>query len=356
MTDSPAGDFPADRPSDRPAKLARLTGLLDRHDAERLVLTAAENLAWLFDGARVAVPYAGPPVLQATVTRRGEVRVTALVNEADRLRDEELPGVEVVASPWHAPLPDPEPGSLVDTALVPELRAARAVLLPVERARYRALGVEVATALTGVLAATTPATTEQALAAELARVVVALGADPVVVLVGGESRRAVRHPLPTDAALGRRAMVAVGAKRHGLVVNLTRWLRFAPTPDDALDEALLAVEADAFAATRPGRSLDEVLADIAVAYPRHGLPDDAWQGHHQGGPTGYLGRDPKATPGATDVVVTGQAYAWNPSVPGGKVEDTVVVDADGIDVLTADPAWPVVTVHGIPRPVPLTID
>lgn len=339
--------------TDRPAKLARLHDLLDAAGARQLVLTAPENLAWFFDGARVAVPYAGPAVFQAQIDRDGGVVVHALVNEAERLADEELPGVEIVPVPWYAAFPDPGPTSLVDTALVAELRAARAVLLPVERDRYRALGRDAATAMSAVLRAARPETTEAALAGELVRAIVELGAEPVVVLVGGESRRAVRHPLPTGAPLGRRALVAVGARRHGLVANLTRWVRFGPTPDDALDAALVEVEADAFAATIPGRALGDVLGDIADAYPRHGLPADAWQGHHQGGPTGYLGRDPKVLPDTADLVVAGQAYAWNPSVPGGKVEDTVIVGSTGIEVLTADPWWPVAPVRGLPRPLPL---
>lgn len=345
----------AEPTTDRPAKLGRLTELLDRRGAPELLLTAGENLAWLFDGARVAVPYSGPPVFQATVTRDGGIRVAALANEAQRLRDEELPGVEVIAVPWHEPLPPPSVRALVDTALTSDLRALRAELLPAETARYRGLGADVAAALTTTLRTATPDTTEGELAADLVRVVVTLGAEPVVVLVGGESRRAVRHPLPTRALLGSRAMIAVGAKRHGLVASLTRWVRFAPTPDDERDAALLEVEADAFAATRPGRPLGEVLAAIARAYPRHGFAPDEWLHHHQGGPTGYLGRDPKVTPATSDPVVAGQAFAWNPSAVGGKVEDTVIVSPTGLDVLTADPAWPTTEVNGIPRPLPLDL-
>ncbi len=340
--------------TDRPAKLERLRVLLDARGARELVLTSTENLAWLFDGARVTVPYSGPPVLRAVVSADGSIRVTAPVNEADRLRTEELPGVDVLAVPWHAGLPDPTAGQLVDTDLERELRAARAPLLPLERARYTALGSDIATAVTDVLRSARPTMTEQELAARLAHAVVAVGAEPVVVLVAGESRTAVRHPLPTRATLDRRAMAVVGARRHGLVVNLSRWVRFEPLGGD-LDAALLEVEADAFASTRPGRALCDVLADIAASYPRHGFPPDSWLGHHQGGPTGYLGRDPKATPATTDPVVAGQAFAWNPSVPGGKVEDTVIVDADRIAVLTADPDWPTTMVRGIARPLPLDL-
>jgi Xaa-Pro aminopeptidase len=343
--------------TDRPAKLLRIRDLLDARGGRELVLTSPENLAWLFDGARVTVPYAGPPVLQAVVDRDGGIVVHAFANEVDRLVAEELGDVEIRPVPWSESLPDPAPGGLCDTALVAELRAARAVLLPAERARYAALGGDVARATSDVVRAARPAHSEQQLAAELARAVVALGAEPVVLLVAGDSRMAWRHPLPTLAPLGGRAMVVVGARRHGLVVNLTRWMRFghADVAVRVRDAALREVEAEAFAATRPGRTLAEALADIRAAYPRHGFAPDEWTRHHQGGPTGYLGRDPKATPRTADVIHAGQAFAWNPSAAGVKVEDTVLVDADGIRVLTVDPAWPTTNVRGLARPVELEL-
>jgi Xaa-Pro aminopeptidase len=291
------------------------------------------------------------------VDREGGVRVHALANGVDRLTAEELGGVEMHPVPWPDSLPDLAPDVLVDTAVAAELRAARAVLLPVERARYAALGAEVAHATGEVLRRARPEHSEQALAGELARAVVALGAEPVVLLVAGSSRLAWRHPLPTAAPLGRRAMAVVGARRHGLVVNLTRWVRFgaADAAEATADAALREVEAAAFAATRPGRTLAEALADIRDAYPAHGFDAEEWTRHHQGGPTGYLGRDPKATFATHDVIRAGQAFAWNPSAPGAKVEDTVVVDADGIQVLTADPDWPSTQVHGLDRPLELEL-
>jgi hypothetical protein len=149
-------------------------------------------------------------------------------------------------------------------------------------------------------------------------------------------------------------MLVVGARRHGLIANLTRWLGEL----DASDARLAEVEADAFAATRPGRELSAVLGDIAASYERHGFEADEWLRHHQGGPTGYAGRDPRATPTASDLVVDGQAFAWNPSAPGAKVEDTVLVSAGAeeaprIEPLTVDPSWPTAVVRGVARPLPL---
>jgi len=283
----------------------------------------------------------------------GEVIVTTLANERDRLASEELGAdVIVIGQPWHEPLPAAADGVLKDTEVAAALRAARAGLLPGERARYGALGSELAQAVTRILTHATPEQTERALAAQLVSAVVEIGAEPVVILVGGEARLGIPHPLPTTGPLGRRAIVAVGARRTGLIANLTRTVAWGLGHEN--EGALRDVEADAIAATVAGRELRDVLHDIADSYDGHGLGANAWQRHHQGGPTGYLGRDPKVTPESRELVVEGQAFAWNPWIPGAKAEDTVIIDRDGVEVLTADPDWPCIEVGGISRP--LTLD
>ncbi|UOE43660.1 M24 family metallopeptidase [Agromyces larvae] len=345
------------RGADVPAKLARLHELLDARGVESLALTGRESLAWLLDGARVTVPLGGDPVLSAIVRRDG-VELHILRNENDRLLAEELPdlaslGIRARTVAWFDTLPgtraDDGAADLREAQVAAELRALRARLLPGELARYRALGSDLATALTDVLAGAGAATRERDLTADLARALIALGAEPVVLLVAGEGRLDLRHPLPTDAPIGRRAMTVVGARRNGLIVNLTRWLGDEPG-SAAVARRLLEVEADAFAATRPGRRLADVLADIAASYERHGFDRDEWLRHHQGGPTGYAGRDPKAGPATGDLVVDGQAYAWNPTTARQKIEDTVVVAGGRVEVLTVDERWPTVDVRGLARP------
>ncbi len=148
-------------------------------------------------------------------------------------------------------------------------------------------------------------------------------------------------------------MAVVCARRHGLIANVTRWVRFGAAPIAELDaeRRLLEVEAEVFAASRPGVAVVDVLATVRAAYPAHGFAADEWRRHHQGGPCGYVGRDPRAADGVPDKLAEGQAIAWNPSAPGVKVEDTALVVADGIRLLSVDERWPTTQVAGRARPV-----
>lgn len=93
-----------------------------------------------------------------------------------------------------------------------------------------------------------------------------------------------------------------------------------------------------------------MLAEIGSAYAAVGFGADHWRGHHQGGMAGYDGRDPRATPETDQPIDIGQAFAWNPWAPGVKVEDTMLLTASGLEVLSVDPAWPTVQVDGRDRP------
>jgi Xaa-Pro aminopeptidase len=140
-------------------------------------------------------------------------------------------------------------------------------------------------------------------------------------------------------------------RRAGLFANLTRFAWFRePTVAErrtAMDVAL--VEADALDATSPGATLGGVFAAITAAYDRLGHPR-AELNHHQGGTTGYRSREVIATPGDSTILDAPVAVAWNPSLTGAKIEDTVLLTDAGLEVLTLDPSWPTVEVAGRLRP------
>jgi Xaa-Pro aminopeptidase len=349
--------------ADRAVKRQRVLDILDAKGTDALLLTTNTALTWYLDGSRVHISLAGDPIAALLVDRDGDHLVT-FNNEAGRIAAEELPpGVALHSVPWYGNLH--EAAAAVGTAGAPlaeaevagELRAARQQLLPAESARYARLSAEVAAIMTDVLSSARPETTEFELVSALAARVVAAGAEPLVLLCNGSVRSEFRHPLATHSPLGRRAMAVVCARRYGMVANITRWVRFdAGTAEERDAEArIAAVEADIFAATVPGARLDRIFAEIQAAYARHGFGAEQWELHHQGGPAGYAGRDPRVTAAATDTVVPNQAFTWNPSGPGVKIEDTVQLTESGLQVLTVDPRWPAATVNGQQRPVTLEL-
>lgn len=354
--------------ADRAIKRRRVLDILDAKGQDSLLLSTHTALTWYLDGSRVHISLAGDPIAALLVGRDGDHLVT-FNNEAGRIAAEELPaGVSLHTVPWYGNLHEAAAAvglsagegagaPLGEAAVAAELRAARQQLLPGESARYAHLGAELAGIMTDVLSTARPDTTEFELASALAGRVVAAGAEPLVLLCNGSSRSNFRHPLATHAPVGRRAMAVVCARRDGLVANITRWVRFdAGTPGELDAEArIAAVEADIFDATVPGAQLDGIFGEIKAAYVRHGFGAEQWEQHHQGGPAGYAGRDPRVTAAATDAVVLNQTFTWNPSGPGVKIEDTVQLTASGLKVLTEDDRWPATTVNGLKRPVTLEL-
>ncbi|KQQ65424.1 peptidase M24 [Microbacterium sp. Leaf320] len=315
-----------------------------------LVLESHEAVSWYLEGVRTHVSLAGPPVLAVRAEKGGDVLYVA-DNEADRMIAEELlpqDAERIIRVPWWIPpaVAAAEDAAVPESQAALQLRAARARMLPAERARYRSLGQETAETLTDVLSRVGPDQTERAVAAVAAAELIARGIDPLVVLVSGVERDAFRHPLPTAGLLGDRAMIVVCGRRDGLIANATRWVGASVD-----EEPILGVERAFLDASVPGARLDDAFAAGTAAYARFGFDAGEWQRHHQGGPTGYAGRDPRATASTTDLLVENQTFAWNPTAPGVKVEDTMLRTETGWEVLTVDERWPSVEYEGLRRPV-----
>jgi len=180
-------------------------------------------------------------------------------------------------------------------------------------------------ALDGSTAVMLPGRTEADVVSVLVGSLGAAGVRAPVVLAGADERMRFRHPLPSAEPLRDRLMLVLVAERWGLHVAATRmaWLGGdgAMHPADAQASRVLAAVAGA---SRPGATLGEVFAAAEAAYEREGLPGE-WQQHHQGGTIGYAPRERIATPGDPTPLEAGMAVAWNPSVPGGKAEATLLV-------------------------------
>lgn len=353
------------RTRDREIKRNRVLSILRDRGAKSVVLTSDTALNWYLDGGRYHVNLSVASLIALRIGYDEDV-LFLTSNERERLVAEELPdGLEIVARPWYEDLPASlavYPTDLTEADIQDELRAARAVLLPGELTRYRELCLTTAELMTDAMLLAEPMWTEQQLAADIASRLIQRGIDALVVLVGGESRQTFPHPLPTSEPLGQRALLVVGARKDGLIANASRWVTFSELSHEEHErqERLLSVEANIFQHMLPGTPLRDILDVIKRSYKENGFSHNQWALHHQGGAAGYAGRDPRATPNSDDIVHLDQAFAWNPWVPGAKVEDTILLRGEKssgeetcIDILTEDPRWPTTTINGYQRPVPL---
>ena len=305
------------------------------------------DVRWLLCGRGRPVAAGTSPYAVLLADGRAEMHFQDI--EASRIaaeeRWEEL-GYEPVAHPWFEELELGLPA--------PDLGALRLDLVPEELERYRAAGTDAVAAFSEALGSLRPEQSELEAAGELAGRLHARGFTTPVVLVGGERRAPVhRHPLPTEELLGRFALLAITAEREGLYVSLTRIVSFGVPPRELADRVRAAAEVDAavLAASRPGATVAELFEVLVRAYESQGFPGE-WRRHHQGGLTGYRGREVFATPSDETVLPSACAVAWNPSVTGGgKSEDTALVTADGVEVITRTPELgELETAAGVPRP------
>jgi len=249
--------------------------------------------------------------------------------------------------------------SLADGHKLTEAPASlRMPLVAAETERLAALGADCAQALEGAMRAWRPADRECDLAARIAAALEERLMFPAVVRVGGaQRRRAFRHPVPYRTVTGSDVLAVVVGVRGGLNVACSRSAS-AGSPDPGLaarHEAACAVEAAMITATSPGWRWADVLRAGQAAYRDAGF-DGEWREHVQGGPIGYLSREfdvVPGTPGAAEVIESGTAFAWNPTVRGAKSEDTFVVSRSGAAVPVTNTAdWPV-TASGRPAILPV---
>ena len=281
---------------------------------------------------------------------RDDARVVTTVIEARRLVDEELAdtGLRVDAVPWHEGI-EPHlhglPAPLArDDDLEPALRRVRARLTVAEEERLTWLGARAASGVTEAFTSARPGELESVIGERIAQALARDGiAAPVLLVASDERIASYRHPIPKPKAVERALLLVLCAEWRGLYVALTRQGSLAGAFDGETRRRFAAarsVEAAMHDASTAGRTLGEILDVAIAAYARSGYPDE-WRLHHQGGTIGYRGRETFATPNETEVVSTGMALAWNPSVTGAKVEDTLLLRADGRRVfVTRDRSWP----------------
>jgi Xaa-Pro aminopeptidase len=189
--------------------------------------------------------------------------------------------------------------------------------------------------------------TEREVAVMLEQRMRELGADgpsfPSIVASG--ERGALPHAVPTDTPIPSGTLVTldIGARLNGYCSDCTRTWATGELPGDLADAYALVQRAQeqALAAVRPGpagREVDAVARDII---------DRAGHGEHFGHGLGHgvgleVHEGPRlARTGETELapghVVTVEPGVYLPGRGGVRIEDLVVVTAEGHDVLSSTP-------------------
>jgi Xaa-Pro dipeptidase len=327
----------------------RLAGVLIRRN---------ENVAWITGGAvelRVLTP-AETGVASILVTAEGKRYYFTTENEAPRLHDEEFGSLdfETVLFPWFADDTTAAAAKLAGGALgsdtpvagssVVNLFPLRASLSETEIARYRWLGAETAAATVESLHQVEPGLSEYDLEAITAANLLKRGILPSVYLYAVDERiYKYKHAVARGKRLKQYGMLNLCARKWGLAISITRFVHFGALPAelDARFKSSARVNAALLDATKVGATSAQLFKTAQEAYAAEGFPGEE-RFHHQGGPTGYGEREWVATPNGPETVVNNQAFAWNPSIRGGKAEDTVILRDGKIEWLTATPELPVI--------------
>jgi antitoxin VapB len=339
------------------AKHEKLVEWMRAQKLSGVLIRRNENVAWLTGGAvelRVLTP-CETGVASLLVTAEGKRYYFTTENEAPRLHDEEFGALdfEPVLFPWWAddtnaaaarlaggPLGSDTPGAGLTLVNLAPLRAA---LSETEIARYRWLGAETAAATVEALNQVEPGLSEYDLEAITASGLLRRGILPSVYLFAVDDRIfKYKHAAARGKRLKQYGMLNLCSRKWGLAISITRFVHFGALPAELAQrfEASAQVNAALLNATHVGATSAELFKVAQDAYAAQGFPGEE-RFHHHGGATGYGEREWVATPEGTEVVVNNQAFAWNPSIRGGKVEDTVLLSGGAIENLTATPELPV---------------
>ena len=338
-------------------KEQRILELLDHCGLDALALSTTANFAWFTCGGSNFVSTAAETGnATIVITQRAKYIVCDNI-EAHRISEEEVDGqgFEFVTYPWYDANMNGAIRNIVGSGVLGSdvpmdnakcvasaVDSCRYSLTPQEVERYRWLGANTAQALAQACHEVELGMTEFEIASEMNAHIMARGITPVTTLVAADERiSAYRHPIPTDNRMKHYAMLVTGSRKWGLVVSTTRLVHFGELSQDLRrrHNAVSCVDAAFICATQVGANIGSVFECGTRAYEQAGYPEE-WKLHHQGGPTGYKGRDFRANLKTTAQVQDNQAFAWNPSITGTKTEDTIIATSNGPEVLTEVNNWP----------------
>ncbi|MEW6264615.1 MAG: M24 family metallopeptidase [Thermodesulfobacteriota bacterium] len=344
-------------------KERRIRGLLQAKGLAGLLLKRQANFCWLTGGGLNLVGLTTEVGATSLLVTENSKYVISNNIEAPRMIEEEgleEQGFIMKSFPWFedreaALVKDLAGKGLVgadvpfpDTAILSDdLARLRYSLTPEEVKRYRWLGEKVSLALEKTLVATKKGEKESEVVGRLCHELWKDRIDPITLMSAADDRiTRFRHPIPTEKTVEKFLMVSVNARKWGLIVSLTRFVHFGKISAELREkyEANVYIDCVFMAHTHPGIPARDVLQKGIAAYEEKGYPQE-WQLHHQGGSIGYTGRDYRVNFRTPDLVQVNQAFTWNPSLTGTKLEDTILAASNGPEMITRPIVYPALVIE-----------
>ncbi|MHB1686744.1 MAG: M24 family metallopeptidase [Ignavibacteriaceae bacterium] len=350
-------------------KMERVQKFLKENHLKGIVLNDVENFYWMTAGLadnQIELNKQGGAA-SLLILDNGEKYLLSSESERNLLMDEALRDLGYTSKwyPWYEANPVKDirddivrelagtgrvgadvdyPGTINVGAKFAYLRYQ---LTDSEVKKYEWLGKQVTKAVDDVCKSLMPGMNEYQMEAMTAEALRERGIVPTVLLIAVNQRiYKYRHALPVGDTLKDYGMINVCAQKWGLIIAVTRFVHFGPLSKELTDNLnkVAILQAEYQAVTVPGASINQIFENSKKWYAE--LDDKGeWMNHHQGGAIGYDNREYIAYHGNPEVVQNQQGFAWNPTVPGAKVEQTIVAFKDSVETVTRDyDYWPMINV------------
>ncbi|MCX6150925.1 MAG: M24 family metallopeptidase [Ignavibacteriales bacterium] len=351
-------------------KMIRLQKFMDENKINGMLFTQVRNVNWITAGLANVQIVLNKDVGAASllIMKDGKKYLICSGSEAGRMMDESLKdlGYELKMFNWYEsnPVKDVRGNIIKELAtggkigsdnsfpgtvlMADQFKPLRFSLTDSEIKRYRWLGEQCTEAVQDVCEKLKPGMDEFEMEALTSAELRSRGILPTVLLMGVDDRiYKYRHALPGGAKLKEYAMVNIVAEKWGMPIAVTRFVYFGNKLPTELENKLkqtAIVMAKYEEATKPGKPVAEIFEECKQWYKDAGFEGE-WMKHHQGGAIGYDDREYVIYPGVQGIVQEKQAFAWNPTITGAKVEDTIISFKDSVEVITKSKDWPMLIVN-----------
>jgi len=234
----------------------------------------------------------------------------------------------------------------IETRVV-DLAAFRMTLEQQEIEALRELSRDLAHALEATARNFEKGATEAEIAGHLSHRLIKRQIEPVClqVLADGQGWR-YRHWSYGKETVERSCVLSATGRRKGLHSGASRTVSMGPPTEELQRTHGLAtlLLATGIHFSQAGWPVEETWKRVLRIYEKFDVPDE-WRCARQADFVGYSAMEQTVVPASAQVLKSGMALHWHPSVRGAFAGDTMLVTPHGQELLTTSQNWPTVAVR-----------